>query len=175
MYWRLCKLALARVKSSVDYRLQIMSMGQKTPLPNITDFLTSSSREDRECTKERSTMAHRHQNEVNIAKPSTRAEFPWVSYVAPAQENRPSMLCTLGHESSKRKVWLTILCKLLRKTSCLSTSGHSASRRSISRSYGYCCQALWWYFRLCRGVSLFATVRGTFKCLYWLARGRAPV
>ena len=53
VYWRLCKLALARVKSSVDDRLQIMSMAEKTVLPNITDFLTSSSRVDRECTEER--------------------------------------------------------------------------------------------------------------------------
>ena len=43
VYWRLCKLALARVKSSVDDRLQIMSMAQKT----------SSSEADRECTEER--------------------------------------------------------------------------------------------------------------------------
>ena len=64
-------------------------------------------------------MAHRHQNEVNIAKPSTRAEFPWVRYVAPDQEDRPSMLCTLGHESSKRMVWLTNPCKLLRKDKLL--------------------------------------------------------
>ena len=61
------------------------------------------------------------------------------------------------------------------KSSCLSTSGHSASKHSRSRSYGCYCQALWWYFRHCRGVGLFATVRGTFKCLYWLARGRALV
>ena len=46
-------LEIVRVKSSVDDRLQIMSMAQKTPLPNITDFLTSSSRADRECTEER--------------------------------------------------------------------------------------------------------------------------
>ena len=60
-------------------------------------------------------MPHRHQSEINIAKPSTRAEFPWVRYVAPDQEDRPSMLYTLGHESSKRMVWLIIPCKLLRK------------------------------------------------------------
>ena len=70
-------------------------------------------------------MAHRHQKEVNIAKPLTRAEFPWVSYVAPDQEDRPSMLCTLGHESSKRMVWLTIPCKLLRKDKLLE---HQLSR-----------------------------------------------
>ena len=40
-------------------------------------------------------------------------------YVAPDQEDRPSMLCTLGHESSKRMVWLTIPCKLLRKDKLL--------------------------------------------------------
>ena len=39
----------------------------------------------------RSAMAHRHQSEINIAKPSTRAEFPWVRYVAPDQEDRPSI------------------------------------------------------------------------------------
>ena len=61
-------------------------------------------------------MAHRHQKEVNIAKPSTRAEFP---YVAPDQEDRPSMLYMLGNESSKRMVWLTIPCKLLRKDKLL--------------------------------------------------------
>ena len=33
-------------------------------------------------------MAHRHQNEVNIAKPSARAEFRWVRYVAPDQEDK---------------------------------------------------------------------------------------
>ena len=60
-------------------------------------------------------MAHRHQSEINIAKPSTRDEFPWVRYVAPDQKDRPSMLYTLGHESSKRMVWLIIPCKLLRK------------------------------------------------------------
>ena len=92
--WRLCTIALVRVKSSVDDRLQIMSMAQKAPLPNITDFLTSSSRADRECTEE-CAMAHRHQSEINIVKPSTRAEFPGK---APDQEDRPSMLCTLGHD-----------------------------------------------------------------------------
>ena len=70
-------------------------------------------------------MAYRHQKEVNIAKPLTRAEFPWVSYVAPDHEDRPSMLCTLGHESSKRMVWLTIPCKLLRKDKLLE---HQLSR-----------------------------------------------
>ena len=60
-------------------------------------------------------MAHRHRSEINIAKPSTRADFPWVRHVAPDQEDRPSMLYTLGHESSKRMVWLIIPCKLLRK------------------------------------------------------------
>ena len=49
-------------------------------------------------------MAHRHQSEINIAKPLTRAEFPWVRYVAPDQEDRPSMLYTLGHELCKRMV-----------------------------------------------------------------------
>ena len=40
--------------------------------------------------------------------PQNYAEFPWVRYVAPDQEDRPSMLYTLGNESSKRMVWLII-------------------------------------------------------------------
>ena len=117
VYWRLCKLALARVKSSVDDRLQkkIMSMAQKTPLLNITDFMTSSSRADRECTEERDGPSP-----PNRSKHRKTFDPSWVRYdVAPDQENRPSMLCTLGHESSKRMVWLTIPCKLLRKDKLL--------------------------------------------------------
>ena len=92
-------------------------------------------------------MAHRHQSEINIAKPSTRAEFPCVRYVAPDQEDRPSMLYTLGHESSKRLVSFS------EKIDCVSTSGRGASRCSTSRSYGCCCQTPRGInFRLCRGV-----------------------
>ena len=105
---RLC--SPARVKSSVDDRLQIMSMAQNTPLPNITDFLTSSSRVDRECTEERDGSSPPKRN-----KHRETFEFPWVRYVAPDQEDRPCMLYTLGHELSKRMVWLIIPCKLLRK------------------------------------------------------------
>ena len=113
MYWRLC--TLARVKSSVDDRLQIMSMAQKTPLPNITDFLTSSSRADRECTEERDGSSPPKRNKHRETFPP-ELNFPArVRYVAPDQEDMPSMLYTLGHESSKRMVWLIIPCKLLRK------------------------------------------------------------
>ena len=50
--------------------------------------------------------------------PKWNDEFPWVIYLSPDQDNGPSMLCRLCHkynESSKRMVWLTIPCKLLRK------------------------------------------------------------
>ena len=107
VYWRLCSLA----RAGVDDRLQIMSMAQNTPLPNITDFLTSSSRVDRECTEERdgSSPPKPRNKHRETFDPS------WVRYVAPDQEDRPSMLYTLGHELSKRMVWLIIPCKLLRK------------------------------------------------------------
>ena len=45
-------------------------------------------------------------------------EFPWVVHVPADRENGPSMLCRLcrkHNEVSKRMVWLTIPCKLLRK------------------------------------------------------------
>ena len=110
-------------------------------------------------------MAHRHPKRNKTSRnPSTRAEFPWVRYVAPDHEDRPSMLCTLGHESSKRMVWLTIPCKLLRKDKLLE---HQLSRckadvvqveamAAAARHSGGISASV-------EGVGLFATVRGTFK------------
>ena len=95
------------------------AMAQERSLSKITDFMTGSSRKERE------------EGDVDCVPPPPKRschcctfdpkwtdEFPWVVYVPAAREDRPSMLCRLcrkHNDASKRMVWLTIRCKLLRK------------------------------------------------------------
>ena len=94
-------------------------MAQKRSLSKITDFMTGSSRKERE------------EGDVNCIPPPPKRschrgtfdpkwtdEFPWVVYVPVDREDGQSMLCKLcrkHNDASKRMVWLTIPCKLLRK------------------------------------------------------------
>ena len=94
-------------------------MAQKRSLSKITDFIPGSSRKERE------------EGDVDCVPPPTKRschhgtldrngtdEFPWVVYVPADREDGPSMLCWLcrkHNDASKRMVWLTIPCKLLRK------------------------------------------------------------
>ena len=94
-------------------------MARKGSLSKITDFMTGSSRKERE------------EGDVDCVPPPTKRgghrgtfnskwtdKFPLVVHVPADREDGPSMLCRLcrkDNEASKRMVWLTIPCKLLRK------------------------------------------------------------
>ena len=94
-------------------------MAQKRSLFKITDFMTGSSRKERE------------EGDVDCVPPPPKRgchrctfdpkwtdEFPWVVYVPADRDDGPSMLCRLcrkHNDASKRMVWLTIPCQLLRK------------------------------------------------------------
>ena len=88
-------------------------MAQKRSLSKITDFITGSSRKERE------------EGDVDCIPPPTKRichrgtlDPKWVVYVPADREDGPSMLCRLcckHNDASKRMVWLTIPCKLLRK------------------------------------------------------------
>ena len=86
-------------------------MAQKRSLSKITDFMTGSSRKEREegdvvCVPPPPKRScHR-----GTFDPKWTREFPWVVYVPADREDGRT-----HNDASKRMVWLTIPCKLLRK------------------------------------------------------------
>jgi hypothetical protein len=101
-------------------RVRCRAMARKCSLPKTTDYMIpSGSREPevRDVHVDHSPLPKRSSHRETF-DPKWNDEFPWVIYLPPDQDNGPSMLCRLCHkynESSKRMVWLTIPCKLLRK------------------------------------------------------------
>ena len=154
-----------------------MAQKRKTPLPKITDFLTtSSSRAERKSVQNPDGPSQSNRSKhLETFDPSWNDEFPWVRYLAHDQEDGPSMLCALcgkHNESSKRMVWLTILCKLFRKgklrehgrSQCHADAVQAEAMAAARRSGGISAS-------IEEQVSLQRqAVRGAFKCLYWLAK-----
>ena len=132
------------------------------------------------CTRPQKGASAQHpQSEVNIATATTRSgrsELTWLRYIPEDQEDGSSMLCTLcgkHDETSKRMVWLSIPCKLLRKDK---VREHERSQCHIDAVKA---EALAVAARRSNGIRACMedqvslqrqAVRGAFKCLYWLAK-----
>ena len=108
--------------------------------------------------------------------PKWTDEFPWVVNVPADREYGPSMLCRLcrkHNEVSKRMVWLTIPCKLLRKdklrdherSRCHADVVQAESIAAAAKCSGGIAACLEEQVSLSRQA-----VRGAFKCMYWLAK-----
>ena len=132
------------------------------------------------CTRPQKGESAQHpQSEVNIATATSRSgrsELTWLRYIPEDQEDGSSMLCTLcgkHNETSKRMVWLSIPCKLLRKDK---VREHERSQCHIDAVKA---EALAVAARRSNGIRACMedqvspqrqAVRGAFKCLYWLAK-----
>lgn len=144
----------------------------------ITDFLTpSGSRDprpqgtdvDREPPPKRSS----HRDSFD---PKWNDEFPWVIYVPPDDDHEPSMFCRIcrkHNEASKRMVWLTVPCKLLRKdklreherSRCHADAVQAEAIAAAAKRSGGIASCMTEQVSLKRQA-----VRGAFKCMYWLAK-----
>ena len=147
----------------------------------ITDFMSpstrySSSRETGESNADNAPPPSKRCSHRQSFDPKWQDEFPWVVYNLPAIEGGPSMLCSLcrkHNELSKRMVWISIPCKLLRKdklreherSQCHQDALRAESITVVARRSGGIAASMEQQVSLQRQA-----VRGALKCIYWLVK-----
>ena len=108
--------------------------------------------------------------------PKWQDEFPWVVYNPPDIEGGPSMLCSLCRkhsETSKRMVWISIPCRLVRKdklrehkrSQCHQDAMRAESIAVAAKRSGGIAASMEQLVSLQRQA-----VRGAFRCMYWLVK-----